>query len=223
MSKDYYRILGVSRDATSQEIKKSYRMLAMKFHPDRNREDPSTAEAFKEITEAYGVLIDPVKRRTYDRERGFAFNRDTVFDDIFSRSDFRDVFDDLPIRKEWIERILNISRVIAYEALVVGGTPGEVLRRSMVRLAVQRMDRVFHRVMDMHENLDVPDTIALTGGYVTLEYRPGLFRRSIKVKIPRSTTGGVVLRIQGMGRKNPLSRAGDLYLHVSIASSKTTI
>ncbi|MCU0575916.1 MAG: DnaJ domain-containing protein [Desulfobacterota bacterium] len=219
MSKDYYRVLGVAKEATNQEIKKSYRMLAMRFHPDRNQDDPSSAEYFKEITEAYGVLIDPDKRRTYDRQRGFSFNRETVFDDIFSRSEFRDVFDDLPIRKEWIERILNISRVIAYEAFVVGGTPGSVLRRSMVRLAAQGLDRVFHAVMDIHEKIVIPGTIAVTGGYMTLEYRPGLLKRGIKVKIPRNTTSGMVLRIQGMGRKNPLRKAGDLYLHVDIGSS----
>lgn len=219
MSKDYYRILGVSKEATSRDIKKSYRMLAMKFHPDRNREDPSSAEYFKEITEAYGVLIDPEKRRIYDRQHEFAFNRETVFDDIFSRSEFRDVFDGLPVRKEWIERILNISRVIAYEALVVGGTPGAVLRRSMVRIASQGFDRMFHRVMDMHEKIIVPGTLALVGGYVTLDYRPGLIKRSIRVKIPRNTTEGMVLRIQGMGRRNPMKKAGDLYLHVDIESS----
>lgn len=219
MSKDYYRILGVPRDATPQEIKKSYRMLAMRFHPDRNRDDPSSAECFKEITEAYGVLIDPEKRRTYDRQRDFTFNRDAVFGDIFSRSEFRDVFDGLPIPKEWIERILDIGRVIAYEALVVGGTPGSVIRRSMVRLASQGFDRMFHRVMDMHEKVVVPGAVALAGGYVTLEYRPGLLRRSIRVKIPRNTAAGTVLRVQGMGRRNPMKRAGDLYLHVDIESS----
>jgi curved DNA-binding protein len=219
MSKDYYRVLGVAKEATNQEIKKSYRMLALRFHPDLNQDDPSSAEYFKEITEAYGVLIDPDKRRTYDRQRGFSFNRETVFDDIFSRSEFRDVFDDLPIRKEWIERILNISRVIAYEAFVVGGTPGSVLRRSMVRLATQGLDRVFHAVMDIHERIVIPGTIAVTGGYMTLEYRPGLLKRGIKVKIPRNTKSGMILRIQGMGRKNPLRKAGDLYLHVDIGSS----
>lgn len=219
MTKDYYGTLGVSRDATPLEIKKSYRMLAMRFHPDRNREDPSSAECFKEITEAYGVLIDPEKRRAYDRGPWSAFDRGRVFEDIFARADFRDVFDDLPIRREWIERILDISRIIAYEALVVGGTPGAVLRRSVMRLASQGMDRIFHRVMDMHEKVVIPGTIALAGGYVTLEYRPGLFKRSIRVKIPRYTTGGTVLRVQGMGRSNPLKRSGDLYLHVDIESS----
>ena len=58
-----------------------------------------------------------------------SFNRETVFEDILSRSEFRDVFDDLPIRKEWIDRILNVSKVIAYEAFVVGGTPSAILRR----------------------------------------------------------------------------------------------
>lgn len=219
MSKDYYRVLGVARDATSQEIKKNYRMLAMKYHPDRNQENPSSAENFKEITEAYGVLIDPDKRRTYDIRREFTFNRETVFDDIFSRSEFRDVFDDLPIRKEWLEKILNISRVIAYEALVVGGTPGAVLRRSMIRLASQKIDRIFHSVMDMNEDVVIPGTIALTGGSITLEYRPGFLKRTIKVKIPPNTVDGMVLRIQGMGRRNPSKKAGDLYLHVGIESS----
>ncbi len=219
MYKDYYAILGIPRDATSQEIKKTYRTLAMKYHPDRNRDDPSCAESFKEITEAYGVLIDPAKRITYDGQHTHAFNREKVFTDIFSRSEFRDVFEDLPIRKEWIEKILDIGKVIAFEALVVGGTPGAILRRSVVRLASRKLDRVFHAVMDMHEKIPIPGTLALTGGYVTLEYRPGLFKRTIRVTIPRNTSQGMVLRVQGMGRKNPAGAAGDLYVHVDIEGS----
>jgi DnaJ-class molecular chaperone len=96
MYKDYYSILGIPKDATSQEIKKTYRALAMKYHPDRNRDDPSCAESFKEITEAYGVLIDPDKRITYDRQHPHAFTRQKVFSDIFSRSEFRDGFEGLP-------------------------------------------------------------------------------------------------------------------------------
>src|SRR5256885_12461981 len=66
---DYYALLGVARDAAEAEIKKAYRGLAMKYHPDRvaSGEKPAAEEKFKEITEAYEVLRDPEKRAAYDR------------------------------------------------------------------------------------------------------------------------------------------------------------
>ncbi|RME86102.1 MAG: molecular chaperone DnaJ, partial [Zetaproteobacteria bacterium] len=65
--RDYYEILGVPRDADLNTIKRAYRKLALKYHPDRNPDDPEAAEKFKEITEAYEVLSDPEKRRRYDQ------------------------------------------------------------------------------------------------------------------------------------------------------------
>ncbi|MBX5436460.1 MAG: molecular chaperone DnaJ [Alicyclobacillaceae bacterium] len=68
MSKrDYYEVLGVSRDAGQDEIKRAYRKLARQYHPDVNKDDPNAAEKFKEITEAYEVLSDPEKRARYDQ------------------------------------------------------------------------------------------------------------------------------------------------------------
>jgi hypothetical protein len=64
--RDYYDVLGVSRDASGEEIKKAYRTLAMKFHPDQNPNNPEAEAKFKEATEAFGVLSDAGKRRTYD-------------------------------------------------------------------------------------------------------------------------------------------------------------
>src|ERR671914_1417356 len=66
MADDYYEVLGVSRDASSEEIKRAYRRLARQHHPDANREDPASVEKFKEITRAYEVLSDPEKRQRYD-------------------------------------------------------------------------------------------------------------------------------------------------------------
>ena len=63
---EYYSILEVTREASGDEIKHSYRRLALQFHPDRTHGDPETEERFKEINEAYAVLSDPEKRRTYD-------------------------------------------------------------------------------------------------------------------------------------------------------------
>ena len=65
--RDYYEVLGVARDAPAEEIKKSYRKLALKYHPDRNPDDPEAEHRFKEASEAYGVLSDDQKRATYDR------------------------------------------------------------------------------------------------------------------------------------------------------------
>src|SRR5687767_14653997 len=65
--RDYYEVLGVARDASEDDLKKSYRKLAMKYHPDRNPDNPKSEESFKEAKEAYEVLTDPTKRAAYDQ------------------------------------------------------------------------------------------------------------------------------------------------------------
>jgi DnaJ-class molecular chaperone len=66
MTKDYYEILGVEKNATQEEIKKAYRNLALKYHPDRNPDDKVAAEKFTEAAEAYDTLGDEKKRKEYD-------------------------------------------------------------------------------------------------------------------------------------------------------------
>src|SRR6184192_4120463 len=65
--RDYYEVLGVGRNASEEEVKRAYRKLAVKFHPDKNPDDPHAEEKFKELGEAYDVLMDPEKRAAYDR------------------------------------------------------------------------------------------------------------------------------------------------------------
>lgn len=88
--RDYYDVLGVPADADEKTIKNAFRDLALKYHPDRNKE-PGAEEKFKEIAAAYAVLSDPEKRRAYDA-RGFAGVAGFSDDDLFRTIDFGDIF-----------------------------------------------------------------------------------------------------------------------------------
>jgi curved DNA-binding protein len=104
--KDYYKILELSQDTSEDQIRKAYRSLALKHHPDRNPNDPGAEERFKEIAEAYGVLIDPAKRFQYDQVRNsqtqqrmaggeFRYSQEQIFQDLFRDPRFSHIFKDL--------------------------------------------------------------------------------------------------------------------------------
>src|SRR5437588_4859278 len=86
--RDYYEVLGVERSAAAEEVKRAYRKLAVQFHPDKNPDDPQSEEKFKELGEAYDVLMDADKRAAYDRFGHAAFSQGTSF-----RGSFHDPFD----------------------------------------------------------------------------------------------------------------------------------
>lgn len=94
MAKDYYEILGVGKDATQDQIKAAYRNLAMKYHPDKNK-DKGAEEKFKEINESYAVLGDPEKRKQYDTYGPQGFGQRFTQDDIFRGFNMEDVLRDL--------------------------------------------------------------------------------------------------------------------------------
>lgn len=105
--KDYYQIFGLNEKASEEDIKKAYRRLALKHHPDRNPDDKiGAADRFKEISEAYGVLVDAEKRREYNLFRrvgpqnafnrgGFRHTREDILKDIFKNPNASDIFGDL--------------------------------------------------------------------------------------------------------------------------------
>ena len=99
--RDYYALMGLHPEATGTEIRRAYRRLALGCHPDRNPENPQAAERFIEISEAYAVLIDPAKRRLYDRARAagstdeFRPRREDLFRDLFADPGASAVFEEL--------------------------------------------------------------------------------------------------------------------------------
>ncbi len=141
--KDYYQILGVTREATFEEVKKAYRQLALQFHPDRNPGDKEAEERFKEISEAYGVLIDPEKRRHFDfisqsrpgtgRRPDFSYTQEEIFRDIFNNPMANDVFSDLGrefarmgIRFDegFFDNLFFGGRGVYFGRIIIGGPGG---------------------------------------------------------------------------------------------------
>ena len=126
--KDFYEILGVKKDATKDEIRKAYKKLALKWHPDKNPENKKEAEEkFKEIAEAYSVLSDPDKRKEYDNRdsipnfENFKFTNDD-FDPFSMFNDFFKTDKDLPIKISIISElsvILDLNTIILIQINII--------------------------------------------------------------------------------------------------------
>lgn len=91
MADDYYSILGISKTASTGEIKKAYRKLALKYHPDKNEGDKALEDKFKKISEAYAVLSDPKKKNQYDTYGSADFQQRFSQEDIFRNFDMGDI------------------------------------------------------------------------------------------------------------------------------------
>ena len=105
--RDYYEVLNVPRTASTQEIKKAYRKLALKYHPDRNKA-PDAEEKFKEISEAYAVLSDDEKRLQYDRLGHEGISGRYTWDDIFRGADFDSIFREMGFGFSGVGSIFDI-------------------------------------------------------------------------------------------------------------------
>jgi DnaJ-class molecular chaperone len=204
--RDYYEVLGVPRTADEQQIKAAFRRLAMRYHPDRNPGDPSAAERFKEINEAYAVLSDPEKRRQYDRfgpdwerfqgtgERGSPFGDVHVEYRNLSPEDLEDLFG--------------------------GGGPFGSFFHDLFGTGFRGADVGTHG-SDVEAEAQISLEEAFTGVTRTVEIGGRRGRRLVQVRIPAGVRDGTRIRVAGQGERGPAGRAGDLYLRVHVRPHPT--
>lgn len=189
--KDYYKILGVSRDASQDEIKKAYRRLARKYHPDVSKE-ADAENKFKEIGEAYEVLKDPQKRAQYDQfgsnyRHGQSFTPPPGWEENmggFGSGNFSSFFENL------------------FGGMGGAGMGGEF----------------FAKGEDVNAKITISLEDAFHGATKTIRRPAGASQRgTINVKIPAGISSGQKIRLSGQGKAGMGGRAGDLYLEVQIA------
>ncbi len=222
MAKDYYKILGVSRNASQEEIKKAYRRLALKYHPDRNKGNKEAEEKFKEINEAYAVLSDPEKRRQYDQFGSTEFHRRFSQEDIFRDFDFESIFKDLGIGFDLgsffgFGSARGRRKTFHFDlgdlfSQVFGTSPREDWFEEEVRRGPRQTEPRGDVVLELPVTLEE----VAQGAEKIISIAPTGKPERLRVKIPPGIEEGQKLRIRAQGAYDFSGRRGDLYLQIKI-------
>jgi curved DNA-binding protein len=201
-SKDYYEMLGVSRNASDEEMKRAYRKLAMKYHPDRNPNKKEAEERFKELNEAYAVLSDKEKRKQYDTFGKEGFHQRYTQEDIFRGFDFEDIFSNL---------FGGRGRREARSGGRGGFDFGDVFSRTY------QGGRPPQRGEDVLYELPITLEEAAHGEEKRISIPKNGRAEEISVRIPAGFPSGKKLRVAGKGMEGKNGGpSGDLYLQISV-------
>jgi curved DNA-binding protein len=240
---DYYQILGIGRQADAKEIKEAYRKLALRYHPDRNLNDPQAAARMKEINEAYAVLSDPRKRQEYDllyrthgEEASFRYRQSHTDQDIFRGSDIFQIFEEISKRagmrgfeeifhdmygKEFQTFVFQSNGIRGKVSMGRFGGRNNLFDRVMGKVLRKGIQEVFgveipQRGADREESLVIADSLARDGGKI--RYYCGVRKKHLVVTVPAGVVTGSRIRLKGMGSPGKGGgEPGDLYLRVQVS------
>ena len=211
--KDYYQILGVGKDASEGDIKKAYRKLAMKYHPDHSAGSKENEEKFKEISEAYAVLSDPEKRRQYDTYGSEDFRQRYSQEDIFKDFDIGDIL------KEF-----GFGGASFYTS---GGRQGRSRQNARYSFDPESIfgfggrgggQQVQRKGRDMEYEIPLTLQEVAAGTSRTLSLAsPAGGAEAVAVKIPKGLITGKKIRLAGKGEPSPYGGPpGDLFIRSKI-------
>jgi curved DNA-binding protein len=207
---DYYEVLGVKKDGSSQDIKKAYRKLAMKYHPDRNKGNKEAEEKFKKISEAYAVLSDPEKRKQYDTFGESGFQQRYSQEDIFRGFDLGDILKEFGLGGMCGIFWATGGQGSPFEAFYFqgGGPGGGHASHRAAQQQVKGSDFTYELAVSLNE--------ILTGAEKTISLRVENKTENVSVKIPKGIKAGQKLRLAGKGAPSPYGGPpGDLFLIIS--------
>ncbi len=205
MESDYYKILGVDKKATSEAIKKAYRKLAVKYHPDKNPGNKEAEEKFKKISEAYAVLSDAEKRNQYDNVGSDTFSQRYSQEDIFRNFDINDILRDLGFGG-----LGGRKRTHSYQQQPGGESFADLFGNAQYRQMPQKGQ-------DLEYNLAITLEESVFGAEKKLALTKQDRVEEINIKIPAGINAGKKLRLAGKGLPGMHGGApGDLYLNIAI-------
>jgi curved DNA-binding protein len=223
--KDYYKILGVDKSASQEEIGKAYKKLARKHHPDLNQGDKKAEERFKDVNEAHEVLKDPEKRRMYDQlgpnwQHGQNFQPPPGFENV--RFNFGGSGAEFGGFSDFFETLFGGGRGFSganFGGANFGGASFGGSGPPFGQAGGFHFERQPRKGRDVEARLPLTLEEAFHGGKksVTLSGAPGSAPRSLEVNIPAGVKNGARIRLAGQGDPSPSGGAsGDMYLKVAI-------
>ena len=213
--KDYYKILGVSKSASPEEIKKAYRKLALKYHPDRNKGDKSAEAKFKDISEAYAVLSDQKKKKQYDTFGADGFQSRFTQEDIFRNFDFGSIFSEFGFAGG------GKGQNIFSQIFGGMGGSGKCQYRSagspFGSSANFRSNAQGMKGQDLIYELPVTlEDLAKTANKI-ISYQVDGSQENVSVKIPPGISDGQKMRLHGKGQQGLHGGPpGDLFIKIKV-------
>jgi curved DNA-binding protein len=211
MADDYYNILGIDKSASAADIKKAYRKLAMKYHPDKNKGDKTLEDKFKKISEAYAVLSDPEKRKQYDTYGSADFQQRYSQEDIFRNFDLGDILKEFGFGggRGGFSASFGQSGPRGRSGFS-GGNP--FFQNTGGGFGQQR---AYPRTPGKDIEYEIPLTLEelIHGTKKTITISQGSTTNAVEVRIPKGLTQGKKIRLAGKGEPSPHGGpAGNLYI-----------